>query len=105
VPGEAPFRRIGDRLLATFSAARPTRLSIELLIASDTDSASLWLIEQGTEKLSRETVTAADAILGQLQSEFGTNNVSVVWRSEGHAAVTSDHQLLADALRAEELGR
>ena len=100
LPAEAPFRRLNARLGATFSSARTSKLSIQLSIAPDSNSASFWVVEGGSEKLSRETVAAADAMLTQLRAEFGANNVVVVWRSEGQAAVTSNHRFLADAFRA-----
>ncbi len=84
IPGEAPFRDLGGRRVATFSFSQPRRLSIELRIDPSQNKADFWVVEQN-DKLSHLTIEVAERVLRQLRADFGADNVLVTWRSEGES--------------------
>src|SRR2546428_4763458 len=61
IQGESPFRRLGDAIGATFSFPGSSRISVQLSINSENSKASFWIVEAGSEKLSRATARIAES--------------------------------------------
>lgn len=86
VPGNAPFRDLGNQFGATFTSTQSTRIRIGLSIDRDSKKADIQITEylsitENRKQLSPQAVSAAEAILRQLRDQVGNENV--ILKSKG----------------------